>query len=91
MTKTGTLADLAFTYSNNDPGLAIQNATTVMNLNGRDNQVEFPLTTTTPPANATAKLVWGGDTNLYRSASNTLQTDDDLVVGALAPTARCCS
>ena len=31
-------------------------------------------------------IFWGTDTNLYRSASDTLKTDDDLVVGgALKP------
>lgn len=30
---------------------------------------------------ATQNLFWGGDTNLYRSAADTLKTDDSLVVG----------
>ena len=55
-----------------------------MQLNGFDNQVEFPAATNSPlPTNSVAKLVWAGDTNLYRSAANNLKTDGNLTIGAL--------
>ena len=81
--KAGTSAGLGFTYSNNDSsGQAERGANTVINLNGFDNQVEFPTASNTPlPTNTVAKLVWAGDTNLYRSAADTLKTDDNLIVG----------
>jgi hypothetical protein len=87
--KLGTNANLDLNYSNNDTvGQAARGANSVMQLNGFDNQVEFPLAANTPlPTNDVAKLVWAGDTNLYRGAANTLQTDDDLIVGGL--TANC--
>ncbi|TET06778.1 hypothetical protein E3J79_00860 [Candidatus Dependentiae bacterium] len=83
--KRGTQADLAFTYTNNDTsGLAARGANSVMQLNGFDNQVEFPTATNAPlPTNTTAKLVWAGDTNLYRDSANTLKTDDDLIIDGL--------
>jgi hypothetical protein len=87
ITKVGTSASLAFTYTNNDTsGQAARGSNTVMQLNGFDNQVEFPLATNAPlPTNTVAKLVWATDTNLYRSSANTLQTDGNLVVGGLTP------
>ncbi len=87
--KKGGAADLAFTFSNADPfGLATCGATTVMDLNGSANQINFPVATNAPlPTNSTAKLVWGGDTDLYRSAAQTLKTDNNLTVGGLAPNA----
>ncbi|EKD45561.1 MAG: hypothetical protein ACD_69C00230G0001, partial [uncultured bacterium] len=80
-------AELAFKYFDNDPG-AVRGLNTVMQLNGYDNQVEFPVSANTPlPTNATgAKLVWapsldGNSTNLYRSATGTLTTDANFTVG----------
>lgn len=89
ITKTGTSADLAFTYSNNDTsGQAARGSNNVILLNGFDNQVEFPLATDTPlPTNTVAKLVWAGDTNLYRSAASTLKTDSNFIVATLSPNA----
>lgn len=85
ITKVGTSGDLAFTYTNNDTsGLAARGPNVLMNLDGFNNQLLFPTATQTPlPSNSTAKLVWGDDTTLYRSAANTLKTDGNLVVGAL--------
>ena len=70
--KKGGAADLAFTFSNDDPsGLGLCGATVVMDLNGSANQINFPVATNAPlPTNSTAKLVWGGDTTLYRSQPN---------------------
>jgi hypothetical protein len=85
ITKTGTFAELVFTFTNNDPGVGTPNCGPydIMQLNGFDNQVEFPIATGTLPTNLTAKLVWGGEpnTNLYRSAVNTLKTDANFIVG----------
>ena len=83
--KASTTAGLGFTYFNNDTsGQAARGANAVMNLNGFDNQVEFPTAANTPlPTNTVAKLVWAGDTNLYRSASNQLKTDGFVIVGGL--------
>jgi hypothetical protein len=33
--------------------------------------------------NSATKLIWGGDTNLYRSAGNTLKTDDAFIANTL--------
>ena len=84
--KTGTDADLAFTYTDNDQTLPENERGPYdsMRLNGRDNRVEFPIATGTPPSVPTydtAQLLWGNDTNLYRSAANTLQTDGNFIVG----------
>ncbi len=80
--KAGTNADLVFSYTNNDTsGQAARAFNPLVQINGFDNQLEFPTATNSPlPTNTTTKLLWGGDTNLYRSAANTLQTDDDFVV-----------
>jgi hypothetical protein len=82
MRKMGTTADLAFTYTDNDQGTPSneRGPYTVMNLNGRDNQVEFPVATGTSPTFTTAHLVWAGDTALYRSADATLKVDNNLVI-----------
>ena len=87
LTKAGTGAGLAFSYSNNDTsGQAARGSNAVINLNGFDNQLEFPTATITPlPTNTVAKLVWAGDTNLYRASSNTLQTDGNVIVAGLTP------
>jgi len=86
--KTGTTAELAFTFTNNDPGAGTPNCGpyNVMQLNGFSNQVEFPIATSgNMPTNQTAKLVWGGEpnTNLYRPTNtpNTLRTDANFIVG----------
>ncbi len=83
--KVGTSADLNFNYSNNDTsGQAARGSNAVMVLNGFDNQVEFPTATNTPlPTNMQAKLVWAGDTDLYRASAGTLQTDGNLIVAGL--------
>lgn len=85
--KVGTSANLDFNYSNNDiSGQASRGSNAVLQLNGFDNQVEFPAATNAPlPTNTVAKLVWAGDTNLYRSAANTLKTDSNFIVGGLTP------
>ncbi|MEX2055042.1 MAG: hypothetical protein WD972_02570, partial [Candidatus Andersenbacteria bacterium] len=49
----------------------------VLTVNTINNQVLLPRATA-----ASSALVLGGDTNLYRSAADTLKTDDSLVVGA---------
>jgi len=83
--KTGTDADLAFTFTDNDPEPATTNRGPydVMRLNGHTNQIEFPVATTGTylPANLTAQLLWGNDTNLHRADANTLQTDGNFIVG----------
>ncbi|MFC1842388.1 beta strand repeat-containing protein [Candidatus Dependentiae bacterium] len=83
ISKQGTSGDLEFEYSNSDiSGQALRGANSVMTLNGFDNQVEFPVaTTSTLPTNTVAKLVWAGDTNLYRDSVGTLKTDGDVVAG----------
>lgn len=77
ITKTGTNANLAMSYINDDAdGQAERGSNIVMQLNGFANQVEFPMASNLPlPDNIAAKLVWAGDTNLYRSSAGTLQTD----------------
>jgi hypothetical protein len=93
--KTGTLADLAFTYTDNDQGVPEnqRGPYILTNFNGRDNQVEFPVATGTQPTYTTAHLIWAGDTALYRSADATLKVDNNLVVNnnltvnSLTPTA----
>jgi hypothetical protein len=78
--KLANSADLAFSFTNNDSsGLAISGPNTIMQLDGNNNQVLFPLAANAP-VGTTAQLVWGSDTNLYRSTANTLKTDDNLVV-----------
>jgi len=81
ISKNGAQADLSFIYTNNDAGLPAIGPNTIMQLNGLDNQVEFPITTN--PTNAVAKLIWAGDTNLYRSAANILKTNGDIIVDGL--------
>ncbi len=75
--KTPTTALLSMAYINNDTsGQLARGQNPVMQLDGFNNQVLFPLATTTPlPTNTVAQLVWAGDTNLYRLGSNALQTD----------------
>jgi hypothetical protein len=85
--KTGTTANLNFNYQNTDTiGQAARGLNTVMQLDGFNNQLNFPTATTVPlPTNTVAKLVWAGDTNLYREAAGVLATDTNLIVGGLTP------
>lgn len=66
----------AKTFANDSTAaLQVQNAagtTTVLGVDTTGNNVNFDSAT---------KLVWGGNTNLYQSATNVLQTDDSLTVG----------
>jgi len=94
ISKLSTSADLAFTYTNNDSsGLAVRGPNTIMQLDGTNNNIHFPVATGISPTFTTAHLVWAGDTALYRSADATLKVDDNLVVNntltvnSLAPTA----
>jgi len=94
ITKRGNQADLVFTFTNNDSsGLALRGPYNIMQLNGDQNQVEFPVATGTSPTFTTAHLVWAGDTALYRSADATIKVDNNLIVNntlminSLTPTA----
>ncbi len=78
MLKTGTAAVLSFNYQNSDTiGQSAIPAYTVMQLDGVNNQLQLPTVAT--------QIVFASDTNLYRSAANVLQTDDNFVVGTLTP------
>lgn len=83
--KVANSAELMFTYTNNDTsGQAARGSNIIMQLNGFDNQVEFPTAVNTPlPTNTNAKLVWAGDTNLYRAAVGLLKTDGNIAIGGL--------
>lgn len=48
---------------------------------GSSNYFEIFNSTVQLAIDNTYKLVWSGDTNLYRSAADTLRTDDNLMVG----------
>ena len=72
ITKNGTTAELAFQYRNSDSvGQAVIPTYSVLQLDGVNNQVQLPTSAT--------QLVFATDTNLYRSAANTLKTDDSFV------------
>lgn len=76
--KNGSTAELSFNYQNTD--IFDQTAVdshTVMQLDGLNNQLQLP----TPGT----QIVFAGDTNLYRSGTNVLKTDDNFVVGSLTP------
>ena len=76
--KNGASAELDFSYVNTDGiGQALTPKHTVFELDGLNNIVSLPTTNT--------KLVFGGDTNLYRSSSNVLKTDDNFIVDSLTP------
>jgi hypothetical protein len=76
--KNGSSADLSFNYQNSDSsGQVVVPEYTVMQLDGLNNQLQLPTTNT--------QIVFGGDTNLYRSTTNTLKTDNNLIVGTLTP------
>jgi cytoskeletal protein CcmA (bactofilin family) len=81
ITKLGNSADLTFSYTNNDSsGLAVRGPNTIMQLDGTNNNIHFPIATGISPTFTTAHLVWAGDTALYRSADATLKIDNNLVV-----------
>jgi len=66
--KNGSTAELAFNYRNSDIiGQMTVVPYTVMQLDGVNNQVQLPSPNT--------RIMLGGDTNLYRSSANVLQTD----------------
>jgi len=74
--KNSTTAELAFRYQNSDTtGQPSITAYTVMQLDGVNNQLQLP--------NAATQMVFGSDTNLYRSAANILKTDDNMIIGGL--------
>jgi len=83
--KKGSEANLEISYNNTDgSGQAERGSNSIMTLNGFDNQVEFPVAANSPlPTNTVAKLVWAGDTNLYRNGPGELKTDGDVVVEGL--------
>ena len=74
ISKIATTGELSFDYQNSDlNSQGIVPNTTILNLDGVNNNVNIPAST----------LVFGGDTNLYRSAAGTLKTDNLLNVGSL--------
>lgn len=74
--KKASSAELAFDYSNSDPtGQSTISSYTLAQFDGVNNQVQLPSTST--------QLVFGGDTNLYRSTADVLKTDDNIVIGGL--------
>ena len=76
--KIGSTAALTFDYQNSDiVGQSSVPLYTVMQLDGVNNQLQLPAVGT--------QLVFAGDTNLYRSSANVLQTDDNFIVGTLTP------
>ena len=76
--KNGSSAELSFNYQNTDIiGQPIIPEYTVMQLDGLNNQLQLPT--------AGTKVVFDGDTNLYRSSAGVLQTDNNLIVGTLTP------
>lgn len=76
ITKNSSTAQLAFNYQNSDiVGQAVIPSFTLLQLDGVNNQLQLP--------NVSTQLMLGSDTNLYRSAANTLKTDGNLVIGTL--------
>jgi trimeric autotransporter adhesin len=76
ITKNASSAELNFQYQNSDAiGQAIVTKHSVMQLDGVNNQLQLPT--------AGTQIVFDSDTNLYRGSANTLQTDDNLVIGGL--------
>jgi hypothetical protein len=74
--KQGTSSELDFQYQNSDiSGQSAIPLYSVMKLDGVNNQMLFPTTG--------AKIVFSGDTNIYRSSSNVLKTDGNLIVNGL--------
>lgn len=79
ISKAATTGDLLFSYTNNDTANIGPNV--VMKLTGVDNNVEFPTAQNSPYT--TPKLIWVGDTNIYRDSVGVLKTDGDLILDAL--------
>jgi hypothetical protein len=74
--KEASSSELSFQYQNSDTvGQSTIPIYTVAKLDGVNNQFQLPT--------AGAKIVFSGDTNLYRSSANVLKTDGNLVVGGL--------
>ena len=74
--KNATTAELSFIYQNSDIiGQSAILPYTVIQLDGVNNQLQLP----------SSQIVFGGDTNLYRSASNVLKTDDNFIINTLTP------
>ena len=76
--KNGSSAELSFTYQNSDiVGQIAVAPYKLLQLDGLNNQLQLPT--------ASTQIVFGGDTNLYRSSTSVLKTDDNLIVGTLTP------
>jgi hypothetical protein len=74
--KEASSSELSFQYQNSDTvGQSTVPIYTVAKLDGVNNQFQLPT--------AGAKIVFSGDTNLYRSSANVLKTDGNLVIGGL--------
>ncbi len=72
--KNASTAELSFDYQNSDiAGQLVIPKYTVVQFDGVNNQLQLP----------TSRLVFGGDTNLYRSTANVLKTDDNFIVDTL--------
>ena len=78
ITKNGnTNAQLDFNFQNNDEtGLSVIPKYNLMQLDGITKKVKLEQGTS---------INFGADTNLYRSQSNVLKTDSNLIVGTLTP------
>jgi len=75
ITKNAT-SELAFSYQNTDiVGQSPVAQHTVVQLDGINNQLQLPA----------SSIVFGGDTNLYRSAANILKTDSNFIINPLTP------
>ena len=79
--KNASTAELAFQFQNSDitDGKPTVSQYTLMQLDGFNNHVQLPNTSTLTPT----QIILGGDTNLYRSAPNILKTDDNVIIGGL--------
>ncbi len=76
--KNATAAELSFNYQNSDIiGQGAISPYILMQLDGVNNQLQLPASNT--------QLIFGGDTNLYRSAVNVLKTDDNFIINTLTP------
>ncbi len=75
--KNASTAELSFSFQNSDVSDSEPVVTefSVMQLDGFNNLVQLPT--------AGTKIVFDGDTNLYRSAANVLKTDSNFIVGTL--------
>jgi hypothetical protein len=76
--KNSSTAELSFSFQNSDVSDSepVVSEFTVMQLDGFNNLVQLPT--------AGTKIVFHGDTNLYRSAANVLKTDGNVIVGTLS-------